>query len=256
MIFEKQDLVLSVLDVLAIDQTHVNKFNSGRNIDALSFRIEADTVLKTETSELYAGDNSVLFAPARVDYTRVSKRDKMIVIHFNAINFSGKELECIRLEKPEKIYSLFLEILDVWEKKRMGYKHKATAILYLIFEELYIEKYRERKVDNRIEKGATYIFEKFSDVEISVSEAARISSVSEVYFRRIFKELYGISPKKQIIELRIKRAVTLIESGYYSLLEISEMCGFEDYKYFSTEFHRILGVSPSKHSYLKEKDRL
>ena len=87
MIFEKQDLVLSVLDVLLIDQTHVNKFNSGRNMDALSFRIEGDTVLKTETAELRADSNSVLYAPARVDYTRASKRDKMIVIHFNALNF-------------------------------------------------------------------------------------------------------------------------------------------------------------------------
>ncbi len=256
MIFEKQDIALSMLDVLLIDQAHINQFNSGRNMDALSFRIEGDTVLKTETAELYAGSNSVLYAPARVDYTRISKRDKMIVIHFNALNFSGTELECIYLEKPEKLFGLFAEILDVWEKKRVGYKQKATAILYLIFEELYIEKHREREIDPRIEKGASYIFERFSDVGVSVTNAARISNVSEVYFRRIFKELYGISPKKQIIELRIKRAVALIESGYYTLSEISEMCGFEDYKYFSTEFHRILGVPPSKYSYLKEKDRL
>ena len=65
----------------------------------------------------------------------------------------------------------------------------------------------------------------------------------------IFKKEFGISPKKYIINARIKHAVGLIENGYYSLSEIAEMSGFTDYKYFSSEFRRVMGTSPSKYHY-------
>ena len=89
----------------------------------------------------------------------------------------------------------------------------------------------------------------FKNPDISVSDAADVSNISEVYFRKLFKKQFGVSPKTYIINARIKHAVNLIESGYYSLSEIAEMCGFEDYKYFSSQFHQIKGVPPSKYSY-------
>ena len=70
--------------------------------------------------------------------------------------------------------------------------------------------------------------------------------MSEVHFRKIFKEEYGMSPQKYIIHLRIQNASSLIASGYYSLQEAAYLSGYNDYKYFSVEFKKIKGVSPSK----------
>ena len=64
-----------------------------------------------------------------------------------------------------------------------------------------------------------------------------------------FKKEFGISPKKYVINARIKLAESLIESGYYSLFEVAEKCGFTDHKYFSTEFRKTVGVPPSKYEY-------
>ena len=71
--------------------------------------------------------------------------------------------------------------------------------------------------------------------------------MSEVYFRKIFKAEYGTSPQKFIIKLRMQKAVELIETGDYSLKEVALMSGYKDYKYFSAEFKRLFGVSPSEH---------
>jgi AraC-like DNA-binding protein len=71
--------------------------------------------------------------------------------------------------------------------------------------------------------------------------------MSEVYFRRLFKEEYGVSPQKFIIDLRIQNAVALISTGYYSLKEVALMSGYSDYKYFSIEFKKAMGVSPSQY---------
>ncbi|MBQ4150610.1 MAG: helix-turn-helix transcriptional regulator, partial [Clostridia bacterium] len=65
--------------------------------------------------------------------------------------------------------------------------------------------------------------------------------------RKIFKAEYGISPQKYIINLRIQKATELIETGDYSLKEVALLSGYNDYKYFSAEFKRLLGVSPSEY---------
>ena len=85
--------------------------------------------------------------------------------------------------------------------------------------------------------------------DLSIKEIADKSFMSEVYFRKLFKEEYGISPQKYIIDLRIQNAVGLISVGYYSLKEIAYMSGYNDYKYFSVEFKKIVGVSPSEYLY-------
>ena len=72
--------------------------------------------------------------------------------------------------------------------------------------------------------------------------------MSEVYFRKRFKEEYGTSPQKYITHLKIRYAKELIYIGYYSLKEIALMSGYTDYKYFSTKFKKHTGLSPSDYT--------
>ena len=44
MIFEKDLLSLSILDVLYLDQKNVSMMNAGRNFDAISFRIQRSLI--------------------------------------------------------------------------------------------------------------------------------------------------------------------------------------------------------------------
>ena len=85
--------------------------------------------------------------------------------------------------------------------------------------------------------------------DLSIKEIADKSFMSEVYFRKLFKEEYGVSPQKYIVSLRIQNAEGLISTGYYSLKEVAYLSGYTDYKYFSVEFKKNVGVSPSKYLY-------
>ena len=51
MFFEKDLLSFNILDVLELKQQNVNIFNTGRNFNALSFRIRSDAVLMTKTKK-------------------------------------------------------------------------------------------------------------------------------------------------------------------------------------------------------------
>ena len=88
---------------------------------------------------------------------------------------------------------------------------------------------------------------------LTIADVAKRSFMSEVYFRKLFREEYGTSPQKYIVNLRIQNAAGLISTGYYSLKEVALMSGYNDYKYFSVEFKRIMGASPSEYFYNFEK---
>lgn len=249
MFFEREDVSVNLLEVLYLEQEDVRMVNSGRTFDALSFRYEADTQLKTEEENICVGTNSVCYFPARVQYTRVSKKDKMIVVHFNGVNLPTGKIQTFIPRNPEKLGELFQQMYDHWVSKEKGYRYGCTAIFYQILEEICKQSQGESPQKTVLAEGIAYIIENFNKPDVTVKEAADRANLSEVYFRKLFKEQFGVSPRKYIIDLRIKHAVTLLESGYYSLGEVAMELGYTDYKYFSAEFARVIGMPPSRYRY-------
>ena len=56
-----------------------------------------------------------------------------------------------------------------------------------------------------------------------------------------------MSPHQYILNLKLENAETMLKSELYSISEVSDMCGFSDYKYFSRVFKKLKGVSPSRY---------
>lgn len=245
MIFEREMLKFDILDVIKINQKNVNLFNTGRNYSALSFRVRASTTLKTEEKEIFVGDNSVCFVPAGADYRRISDYDEMIVVHFDALDYKGDKIEYFLPSNPKRLLNLFEEILDCHSKNVVGCKYRCGALFYQILGECFCQNFKSERKNSKIQKSVEYIDENYRNKDLSIREIAEKSFVSEVWFRRLFKEEYGISPKKYIINLRIKSAEKLISTGYYSLKEVADAVGYNDYKHFSTEFKKVTGISPS-----------
>ena len=249
MFFEKDLLSFNILDVLELKQRNVNMFNSGRNFNALSFRFRSDAVLITKTERYSMKDNYVSYFPSRLDYTRVAAVDEMIIVHFDTINYNTKNIEYFIPDDPTVLSELFRKIFDVWNKKELGYKFKCSAILCEIFAECYTQNYVLKSQNPKIHNSVEYLLKNYKKSSLSMKEIADKSFMSEVYFRKLFKKEYGISPQKYMIQLRIQNAVGLISTGYYSLKEIAYMSGYNDCKYFSVEFKKAMGVSPSEYLY-------
>lgn len=254
MIFKQETIAFQILDVLSFDQGYTKKYNFKRNFDALSFRYEADTVIEYKDKRLEFTDNSIGFFPANTDYTRITNRDKMIVVHFKTFNYHTNEIESFFPTDYQKYSVLFKKILDCWKKKDTAYKHEASAILNNIFSELYKDNKPVGNYSSKIYPSIQYMEENRLKKDFSLRVAAEKSSISDTYFRKLFKSEVGVSPKKYIIDYRIKYAASLIIAGYFTLQEIAEKCGYDDYKHFSVEFKKIMGVSPSKYVYNFENE--
>ena len=253
MFFEQDYIVFELLEVLYLDQACSKISNSNRNFDALSFRYKADTVLSTHSQEIEVSDNSICYVPSNLSYTRKSKKDKLIVIHFKAFNYHSESIECFNPENFEKYQKIFKKILDLWNKKEVSYKNECAALFSKILSELYRDNqpaYKNKKID----KSILYIEKNLLRNDFSLSVAAAKSFVSEPYFRRLFKKEFNVSPKQYVIERRMEYAKALIIAGYFSIQEISELCGYNDQKHFSTEFKKITGLSPSvyRYNYIKK----
>ena len=249
MIFKSDSISFHLMDVLELKQKNVHIVNTKRNFNALSLRLHSDAYLETKAGKYHLQDNSVAFFPARLDYTRVATVDEMIVIHLNVTNYTAQVIEYFESTAPERLIPLFRKILDCWNKKESGYRLQCSAILYEIFAECYLQNAVAEGKSSKIRSSVEYLHQNYKNPTLTMQEVAAQSFISEVYFRKLFKKEYGISPQKYIIDLRIQNAASLISTGYYSLKEIAYLSGYTDYKYFSVEFKRVKGVSPSEYLY-------
>ncbi len=251
MFFEKDDLSLTLLDTVYLSQKDAHFHNTERRFDAISFRFNSDAVIKTETQTLSLSDGSLCFFPANTDYERTAGVDDLIAIHFQAANLSGGEIEHFIPNNTEAIGKLFRRLHTLWQEKAPGYRYVCTALLYEIMAICHAEC-RPPESPSRISPALAYINLHLADPSLTVGKAAAAAYMSEVYFRKLFGEEMGVSPKRYIMRLRIKKAISLMATGYYSLTEVATLSGYTDYKYFSTEFKRLTGLSPSKYQYVSK----
>jgi len=86
--------------------------------------------------------------------------------------------------------------------------------------------------------------------ELTIEEFAQKLGLGRTVFYQKLKSIIGLSPVDFIREIRIKRAVQLIDSGEYNFSQVAYMTGFNDPKYFSKCFKKQVGMTPSEY---KEK---
>ena len=83
--------------------------------------------------------------------------------------------------------------------------------------------------------------------ELVVDDLVQELAVSRSVFFKKLKTLTGLAPIEFIKEMRIKRAVQFIETGEYSMTQISYMVGINDPRYFSKCFKQKMGMTPTEY---------
>jgi len=79
--------------------------------------------------------------------------------------------------------------------------------------------------------------------QISLSVVAKRFCVSKAHLGRLFKERFHMSLTEYIVNKRVMRAITMMESSM-SLLEVALEAGFSDYSAFYRAFTKIVGTNP------------
>lgn len=103
-------------------------------------------------------------------------------------------------------------------------------------------------VDRKFMDKLVELMEKNMDNgDLVVDDLVQELAVSRSVFFKKLKTLTGLAPIEFIKEMRINRAVQLIDTGEYSMTQISYMVGINDPRYFSKCFKQKMGMTPTEY---------
>ena len=173
-----------------------------------------------------------------------------------AINFDAEISDnpfCVAFRNTESVLHNFSAACEAWKSKNDQANLLAMRALYDGIYQMqkeqkkqYIPKTQVSLITPAVEK----MERAFAQNDLTVCKLAALCGISEVYFRRLFLQIFGISPKEYIIQKRIEYAKTLLSSGDFSVSEVSSLCGYAEPCHFSREFSKRVGISPVQYENL------
>ena len=88
---------------------------------------------------------------------------------------------------------------------------------------------------------------------LKISDIANYVSLNRCYFTTNFKKIYGVSPKRYLSELRMKKGATRIRKGNETIASIARSVGYNDPLAFSKAFKLYFGISPRQYRRSEER---
>ena len=137
---------------------------------------------------------------------------------------------------------------DAERMRELWLSQKNPARMMSIFYDILSRLSEEADADapSLITPAVDYLCKNFNDPSLSNERLAEQAKISEIYFRKLFKERYGVSPHQYLLELRIRHAKLLLSEHSASVTSIAEACGFSSVYHFCRSFKQFTGQTPKE----------
>ena len=241
----KDIVVTDITDVMMVNILGGNKKRHiTRNVYGLSFCNDGEIIYDHDGRQFVSDSSHVMILPKGMSYTIHEISPGL----FPVINFTCTEPCSIDEFIPCEVESMgvFMNAYEYLQRlflfKREDFRFKALGIMYEMLSNLTVVDYHSKEYLS-ILPGIRYMEENFSDPMLSVEKMASVSNMSVAYFRRRFENVYGTSPRKYLIDIRIKRAKQLLNANRPSIQDISASCGFASVHHFCRCFKDIVGCT-------------
>lgn len=171
----------------------------------------------------------VIFLTAYSEFDYARDALKLLAADYLLKPFEDGELEATVLQVKERL-----------EKEQMK---KAAA------EEERMPKLVLKTGDKSkyIMEAVAYIAEHYKDTDISVKTIAESLGISEGHLSHLFKKETDYTVMAYLTRYRMQAAMKLLSNCRYKVYEVAELVGYRDVAYFSNNFKKIVGVSPSEY---------
>lgn len=206
-----------------------------------------------EKGKLITKDTAVLpgqvyiYPPDTPQYYKVNAKDNTIYYY---LHFTGTEIEEIFnsnriksgiIHPQESLTSLIHEISAVYENKTPLNLLKSEYLIIKLFCKLSEanEEFNMPIINKITDMMKTDLKEKYNP-----QKYADIMCLSQSRFNHIFKENTGLSPKAYFLDIKIKKACTLLEMTDLPVGEIAKSIGYTDAFGFSKLFKQRCKLSP------------
>ncbi len=124
---------------------------------------------------------------------------------------------------------------------------KSLFIDFLFRVRTKLDEQYEKNLGEIVANVLNYINNNFSKEEITLQEISKNMNVSYHYLSKIFKDEIGKSFVEYLTELRMGKAMQLLNNPNISIKEIAQSVGYNDPNYFSKAFKKVTGLSPTEY---------
>lgn len=168
-------------------------------------------------------------------------------IHLTGFDENGKEI----LQKLNQVEEAFDRKRFCYELKIKGLLCEAFAmILYGHRQELTKFVPANLQELERLEKMLNYLNMHFTEV-ISLQDLADQVHLSREVCCRLFKKMTGKTITGYLEEYRVNKSFSLVQSGQYSMTQITEIVGFSNPSRFASAFRKRFGCNPGEYNSVK-----
>ena len=187
---------------------------------------------------------TVVILPKNGAYSLVGDKEGI----FPVLNFDCEENLCdtitvLPLSNPDAC------LRDCENLQRLFLFPENRLRIFSAFYELLNKVFRnQRPQENLLYPAIRYIEQNISDPNLSNTVLAGMIGFSEVYFRKLFSQHYGITPRQYILNARIQQAKQLLTTNRYSITKLAEVCGFSSVYHFCRAFKQHTGTTPTQYA--------
>lgn len=186
----------------------------------------------------------------------ISLKNNILTKHIPVIMLTAKTADETRREsleagadayitKPFSEGVLKAQISRILSSKEEYRNHLLSELL------MTPQKFKDTAPENEfLSKVVAIIEHNLADPEFDVAQLSRELGMSRVHLYRTFKSFVGHSPSDFIKDFRLQRGVDILLQKKYNVNEIAYMTGFNDPKYFTSNFKKKYGMTPTE--YLKK----
>ena len=192
----------------------------------------------------------------------MTKKEKQEVLDLQSVK------ELIRQKNAEDVQLSEKDIMELAEKNHLSEEEEDELFAWCQENDMYVLNNEDELLEEEGEEEAEEepaapemspndrkfmdklmeLMEKNLDNgDMVVDDLVRELAVSRSVFFKKLKTLTGLAPVEFIKEVRINHAIRLIETGEYSMTQISYMVGINDPRYFSKCFKQKMGMTPTEY---------
>ncbi len=254
-----QQTDLSKLVVKKIYGVHRSRFGPRERRDEnlafcqLVIRITGTTEFRTDDAVYKSDCHHVVFVPKGSTYTMTSSGlTDSVWIDFHLYSTGDPlVLSSYEIQNVQELVTVF----ERMERKRMfrkpAFRNYSMSALYELFARVEAQSGASGAAPHKyktIKPAIDYIEKHYDNPDLNNTVLAQASGISEVYLRKVFNAVFGITPARYITNIRMEKAKTLLIGGVASISEVAESVGYNNIYHFSKAFKRVTGETPTNYS--------
>ena len=209
----------------------------------LTFLFDGELRYHLDGKELRLRAGDAIFLPKGC----LRARNEILVSDHISFQFDAEKSPDLPVFLPSCMTPTLRRLLAVFDEIAAGCDgpedERFGPFLEFLITQLRIQ-IREEEEDPLVKSVKNYLLERL-DQRITLADVGMAVSFSPSHCQAVFRAKTGRSIIDTLLDMRMKKAKELISSGEFTLPDVAEKVGFDDYNYFSRQFRARCGTSPS-----------